>query len=171
VVAVSEPFAPGGGLLALGAGDRAAERLIRERVVEAVSRSLGDGRLLAPGGQDEERVRAIIDDEVAAYDRRAVTTNGPLLIDAVHGKDPGRAPARQPGQPNHAAGTRIKENPPQPLTTTSKRTRYAAGPPVKTIRQPLLRRVACEKCMIAHGAEIDWDQPGRSPYDRTHAEL
>jgi pilus assembly protein CpaF len=82
VVAVSEAFAPGGGLLALGAGDRAAERLIRERVVEAVSRSLGDGRLLAPGGQDEERVRAIIDDEVAAYDRRAVTTNGPLLIDA-----------------------------------------------------------------------------------------
>src|SRR5207302_10356167 len=62
--------------------DRAAERLIRERVVEAVSRSLGDGRLLAPGGQDEERVRAIIDDEVAVFDRRAVTTNGPLLVDA-----------------------------------------------------------------------------------------
>jgi pilus assembly protein CpaF len=82
VVAAAEPFAPGGGLLALTASDRAAERLIRERVVEAVSRSLGDGRLLAPGGQDEERVRAIIDDEVAAYDRRAVTTNGPLLVDA-----------------------------------------------------------------------------------------
>jgi len=28
-----------------------------------------------------------------------------------------------------------------------------------------------EKCMIARGAEIDWGQPGRSPYDRTHAEL
>jgi pilus assembly protein CpaF len=82
VVVVAEPFAPGGGLVSLSASDRAAERLIRERVVEAVSRSLGDGRLLAPGGQDEERVRAIIDDEVAAYDRRAVTTNGPLLIDA-----------------------------------------------------------------------------------------
>jgi hypothetical protein len=25
--------------------------------------------------------------------------------------------------------------------------------------------------MTAHGAEIDWDQPGRLPYDRTHAEL
>jgi hypothetical protein len=31
---------------------------------------------------------------------------------------------------------------------------------------------AREKCMIAHGqAEIDWDQLGRSSYDRTHAEL
>jgi pilus assembly protein CpaF len=70
------------GLVTLTASDRAAERLIRERVVEAVGRSLGDGRLLAPGGQDEERVRAIIDDEVAAFDRRAVTTNGPLLVDA-----------------------------------------------------------------------------------------
>ncbi len=62
--------------------DRAAERLIRERVADAVSRSIGDGRLLAPGGQEEERVRAIIDDEVAAYERRAVTTNAPLLLDA-----------------------------------------------------------------------------------------
>jgi pilus assembly protein CpaF len=82
MVAVAESLAHGGGLLALSPSDRAAERLIRERVVETVGRSLGDGRLLAPGGQDEERVRAIIDDEVAAYDRRAVTTNGPLLVDA-----------------------------------------------------------------------------------------
>jgi pilus assembly protein CpaF len=64
------------------ATDRAAERSIRERVAETVSRSIGDGRLLAPGTQDEERVRAIIDDEVAAYERRAVTTNGALLLDA-----------------------------------------------------------------------------------------
>jgi pilus assembly protein CpaF len=63
-------------------GDRAAERLIRERVAEAVSRSIGDGRLLVPGSQEEDRVRAIIDDEVAAHERRAVTTNTPLLIDA-----------------------------------------------------------------------------------------
>lgn len=61
--------------------DRAAERSIRERVAEAVSRSMGDGRLLAPGSQDEERVRAIIDAEVAAHERRAVTTNSPLLLD------------------------------------------------------------------------------------------
>jgi pilus assembly protein CpaF len=67
--------------LAPSASDRAAERLLRDRVAEAVSRSLGDGRLLAPTSQDEQRVRAIIDDEVAAYERRAVTTNGPLLMD------------------------------------------------------------------------------------------
>jgi pilus assembly protein CpaF len=67
---------------ALHASDRAAERVIRERVAEAVSRMLGDGRLFATGGQEEARVRAIIDDEVAAYERRAVTTNAPLLIDA-----------------------------------------------------------------------------------------
>jgi pilus assembly protein CpaF len=62
--------------------DRSAERLIRERVAEAVSRSLGDGRLMAPGTHEEERVRAIIDEEVAAHERRAVTTNSPLLVDA-----------------------------------------------------------------------------------------
>ena len=66
--------------------DRTAERLIRERLVDAVGRSLGDGRLLTAGGQDEERVRALIDEEVSAYDRRAVTTNGPLLLDPPAGK-------------------------------------------------------------------------------------
>ncbi|MCA1644318.1 MAG: Flp pilus assembly complex ATPase component TadA [Chloroflexi bacterium] len=67
---------------ALHPSDRAAERLIRERVVEAVSRSLGDGRWLGPSAQDEARVRAVIDEEVAGYERRAVTTNRPLLLDA-----------------------------------------------------------------------------------------
>jgi pilus assembly protein CpaF len=69
------------GALAPPASDRVAERLIRDRVAEAVSRSLGDGRLPTPTSQDEQRVRAIIDDEVTAYERRAVTTNGPLLMD------------------------------------------------------------------------------------------
>src|SRR6202521_4458846 len=75
------PFAPAGPPT-LHPSDRAAERFIRQRVVETVSRSMGDGRLLAASPQDETRVRAVIDDEVAAYDRRAVTTNGPLLVDA-----------------------------------------------------------------------------------------
>ena len=61
--------------------DRAAERIIRDRVADAVSRSLGDGHTLALSGQDEQRVRVIIDDEVASYERRAVTTNSPLLLD------------------------------------------------------------------------------------------
>jgi pilus assembly protein CpaF len=66
----------------VAASDRVAERVIRERVAENVSRSLGEGRLLAPTNQDEDRIRTIVDDEVAAYERRAVTTNSPLLIDA-----------------------------------------------------------------------------------------
>jgi hypothetical protein len=65
----------------IAASDRAAERLIRDRVAEAVSRLLGDGRLLTPNGEDEERVRTLIEEEVAAYERRAVTTNAPLLLD------------------------------------------------------------------------------------------
>jgi pilus assembly protein CpaF len=68
------------GRLALSA-DRAAERVIRERVAEAVTRALGEGHFVAPRGEDQARVRAIIDDEVAAYERRAVTTNAPLLVD------------------------------------------------------------------------------------------
>ncbi|HET6314942.1 MAG TPA: ATPase, T2SS/T4P/T4SS family, partial [Chloroflexota bacterium] len=66
----------------LGATDRLAERVIRERVAEAVSRSLGEGHLPSPHSEDEQRVRAIIDHEVATYERRAVTTNAPLLLDA-----------------------------------------------------------------------------------------
>ena len=70
------------GPVGLHPSDRVAERVIREHVAEAVGRSLGDTRLGAAGSQEESRVRAIIDQEVAAYERRAVTTNGPLLLDA-----------------------------------------------------------------------------------------
>ena len=68
-------------VLAPVASDRAAERVIRERVADAVSRVLGDGQWLALDRGDEQRVRAIIDVEIAAYERRAVTTNNPLLVD------------------------------------------------------------------------------------------
>ena len=67
--------------VALHPSDRAAERFIREQVADAVGRSLGDG-MLKPGAQDVERVRRLIADEVLAYERRAVTTNGALLLDA-----------------------------------------------------------------------------------------
>jgi pilus assembly protein CpaF len=76
VVAVAQP-----GALALHPSDRAAERLIREQVAETISRSLGDAQLASLGGQEQERVRGIIDDQVAVYERRAVTTNRPLLLD------------------------------------------------------------------------------------------
>src|SRR5260221_14510720 len=81
MVPLAGTFAPASQPL-LHPTDRAAERLIRERVVDAVSHSLGDGRLLTPSPQDEARVRTVIDEEVAGHERRAVTTNGPLLIDA-----------------------------------------------------------------------------------------
>ena len=48
----------------LAPSDRLAERTIRERVAESVSRLLGDGLLLSPNEGDEPRVRSIIDEEV-----------------------------------------------------------------------------------------------------------
>ena len=81
MIRTAEPFAVASSF-SPPASDRVAERVIRERVAEAVSHSLDDGRLLAPNDQDDQRVRSIIEDEVAAYERRAVTTNGPLLVDA-----------------------------------------------------------------------------------------
>ncbi|GAC1317980.1 MAG: CpaF family protein [Chloroflexota bacterium] len=68
-------------VLAPVGSDRAAERVIRERVADAVSRVLGDGQWTSLDRADEQRVRAIIDAEIAAYERRAVTTNNPLLVD------------------------------------------------------------------------------------------
>jgi len=78
---VNAAAAPPRSMRAIAASDRAAERVIRDRVSEAVSRAMGEGHVLAATGQDEARVRAIVDDEVASYERRAVTTNSPLLLD------------------------------------------------------------------------------------------
>jgi len=85
LVAASELARRGARVIGVGRSQERcgeAARLIRDRVAAAVSRSLGEGRLMTAGTQEEERVRAIIDEEVAAYERRAVTTNGPLLLDA-----------------------------------------------------------------------------------------
>jgi hypothetical protein len=61
--------------------DRQAERVLREEVRAAVSRLLGERELLTPGREDEERIRVLIHDQVAAYQRRAATTNVPLILD------------------------------------------------------------------------------------------
>ena len=61
--------------------DRGSERGLRDEIRAAVSRLLGERQLLAPGRDDEERIRAIIQDHVDAYQRRAATTNSPLLLD------------------------------------------------------------------------------------------
>jgi len=63
------------------ASDRAAERALRQETREAVSRLLGERELVAPGPDDEDRIRVLIDDRIAAYQRRAVSTNSPLIVD------------------------------------------------------------------------------------------
>jgi pilus assembly protein CpaF len=62
-------------------GDRSAEQALRDEVRTAVSRLLGERELLTPGPDDEERIRTLIHEQVSAYQRRAATTNSPLLID------------------------------------------------------------------------------------------
>ena len=61
--------------------DRQAERVLREEVRATVSRLLGERELLTPGREDEERIRVLIHDQVAAHQRRAATTNAPLILD------------------------------------------------------------------------------------------
>ena len=63
------------------ATDRSAERALRQEIHEAVSRLLGERELVAPGPDDEDRIRVLIDDRIAAYQRRAVSTNAPLIVD------------------------------------------------------------------------------------------
>mgnify|MGYP001236564775 CR=1 FL=1 len=63
------------------AADRLAERTLREGVREELKRLLGEGQLLAPGPEDEARIRVLIGEHVAEYQRRAAVTNGTLLRD------------------------------------------------------------------------------------------
>src|SRR3954469_11639336 len=60
---------------------RAAERGLREEIREEVARLLGERQLLEPRAEDEVRIRTLIRDHVAAYQRRAAATNAPLLLD------------------------------------------------------------------------------------------
>src|SRR5438094_4658786 len=61
--------------------DRAIERELREEVRAKVDRLLGERQLLAPGREDEARIRALVQEVVAGYQRRAATTNRPLIDD------------------------------------------------------------------------------------------
>jgi pilus assembly protein CpaF len=61
--------------------DRSGERALREEIRTEVARLLGERQLLEPGAADEARIRALIQDRVAAYQRRAAATNAPLLLD------------------------------------------------------------------------------------------
>ena len=61
--------------------DRVAERALRQEIQVEVGRLLGERQLLTPEREDEERIRALIRERVATYQRRAATTNAPLLAD------------------------------------------------------------------------------------------
>jgi pilus assembly protein CpaF len=56
---------------------------LRDEIRIAVSRLLGERELLMPGPDDEERIRVLIREHVSAFQRRAATTNTPLLTDPV----------------------------------------------------------------------------------------
>jgi pilus assembly protein CpaF len=61
--------------------DRQGERALREEMRAEIARLLGERQLLEPRPEDEARIRALIHDRVSAYQRRAATTNAPLLLD------------------------------------------------------------------------------------------
>src|SRR5579884_4156854 len=61
--------------------DRLIERELRDEVRSAVDRLLSERQLLSPGPEDEARIRALVAEKVAAYQRRAATTNQPLVHD------------------------------------------------------------------------------------------
>ena len=76
---------PANGRVTAGA-DRAVERTLREEVREAVTRLLGERQLFTPEREDEARIRALIKEHVAGYQRRAATTNNaPVLLNSVAG--------------------------------------------------------------------------------------
>lgn len=66
---------------ALAPADREAERALRAEVRAAIDRLLQEPRLAAAGAAEEARVRALIAERVAVYQRRAVSTNRPVLVD------------------------------------------------------------------------------------------
>lgn len=61
--------------------DRSVERSLRAEIRAEIARLLGERQLLVPGPEDEARIRALIQEHVAAYQRRAATTNATLLQD------------------------------------------------------------------------------------------
>lgn len=60
---------------------RAVERGIREEVQDEVGKLLDERRLLAPGADEEDLIRATIRNSIESYQRRAANTNAPDLPD------------------------------------------------------------------------------------------
>jgi len=61
--------------------DRLTERSLRDKIRKEVDRLLAERELLVPGRDEEDRIRALIHEQVAASQRRAAETNEPLLSD------------------------------------------------------------------------------------------
>lgn len=61
--------------------ERAVERDLYAEIRTEASRLLGEQRVMTPSAEDEAQIRAMIADQIAAYQRRAVTTNAPQLPD------------------------------------------------------------------------------------------
>src|SRR5262249_38909116 len=62
-----------------GHADRLAERELREEVRADLDRLLGERQLLAPGPEDEARIRTLIPQRIARYHRPPAATNRPPL--------------------------------------------------------------------------------------------
>src|SRR5487761_218133 len=63
------------------ASDRSVERALRAEVQAVVSQLLDDRQLLAPGPAEEAQIRTLIRERIAAYQRRAATTNAAVLLE------------------------------------------------------------------------------------------
>ncbi len=61
--------------------DRATERVLRAQVRQEVSRLLDEQQLLRPRPEDETRIRILIQERIAAFQRSAAVTNTPLVHD------------------------------------------------------------------------------------------
>ena len=76
-------FAPGPPVTAVSPGDRATERVLRAQVRQEVSRLLDEQHLLRPRPEDETRIRVLIRERIAGFQRSAAVTNTPLIHDPV----------------------------------------------------------------------------------------
>jgi pilus assembly protein CpaF len=74
-------FGLGGPLTAVSPGDRATERVLRAQVRQEVSRLLDEQHLLRPRPEDEARIRVLIRERIAGFQRSAAVTNTPLIHD------------------------------------------------------------------------------------------
>jgi pilus assembly protein CpaF len=72
---------PGAGVANAANVDRKSEAVLRDSLRADVSQLLSERQQLGPGPGDREKIRALIRERVAAYQRNAANANQPLLAD------------------------------------------------------------------------------------------